>query len=216
MKLLIINGTPKTDGITYSFVTAAETTARELSINAQVISLSSMKLQSCKMCGDGWGICYKEHICAFGNTDGFNELQEKVRNADSFIFITPVYWGEITEDFKIFIDRLRRCQGTKQWDSRDDEVSFLTGKTSILVAVAGGGGGGIVTAFADLVRALHHMGGDPWPWGQSGVFDFIAVNPWNQDYKREAFKLAIAEMFKYSTESKDKVQARKDIRRNNP
>ena len=211
MKLLIINGTPKIDGITYSFVTAAENTAAKIGIEAEVISLAKTKLKNCEMCGDGWGICYGEHICKFGKEDGFNDLQEKVKDAEAFIYITPVYWGEITEDFKIFMDKLRRCQGTKQWDPREEEISFLVGKPSILVAAAGGGGGGIVTAFADLVRAIHHMGGDPWPWGQSGIFDFIAVNPWNQDYKRETFKLAIAEMFKYSKEVKDKVQARKDI-----
>ena len=211
MKMLIINGTPKTDGLTYSFVTTAVSTAAELGIDAEEIRLSDISLKSCKICGDGWGICYAEHICKFGIEDGFNDLQEKVKEAEAFIHITPVYWGEITEDYKIFMDKLRRCQGTKQWDSREEEVSFLVGKPSILVAVAGGGGGGIVSAFADLVRAIHHMGGDPWPWGQSGIFDFVAVNPWNQDYKRETLKCAITEMFKYSKEVKDKVQARKDI-----
>jgi multimeric flavodoxin WrbA len=197
MKLLIINATPKTDGICYSFVTTAAETAAALGIEAEVIRLSGMDLTKCKMCGDGWGICFKEHICEFGEKDGFNGLQKKVEEADAYVYITPVYWGEVSEELKIFLDKLRRCQATKQWDGNEDEVSFHTGKPSIIVASAGGGGGGIVTTFADIERAIQHMGGDGWPRETNGIFDYIAVNRWNQAYKREALKAAVTEMIKH-------------------
>jgi multimeric flavodoxin WrbA len=204
MNLLIISGTPKTVGITYSFVKAAEEIANGLGIKAELIGLSGMNLTKCKMCGDGWGICFSEHRCVFGDKDSFNSLQEKFKNADAFVFITPVYWGEISEEMKIFIDKLRRCQATKQWDSREDEVSFLKGKPSIIVAVAGGGGGGITSTFMELERAIGHMGGDEWPRENVGIFDFIGVNRWNQSYKRETLKSAIANIIKYLKGSKPK------------
>lgn len=200
MKLLIVSGTPKTDGVTYSFVQKAEESAKELKIEAEVIRLSGMNLTKCKMCSDGWGICFNEHRCVFGDKDGFNELQKKVQEADAYIYITPVYWGEISEEMKIFLDKLRRCQATKQWDSREDEISFHKGKPSIVVAAAGGGGGGIVSCFADLERAIAQMGGDEWPRETAGIFDFIAVNRWNQGYKREALAEAIKAMFKFKTQ----------------
>jgi len=194
MKILIISGTPKKDGITFSFVKAAEEASLNAGAGAEVIRLSGMNLAKCKMCEDGWGICFKEHICKFGDSDGFNELQNKVRDADAYIYITPVYWGEISEEMKIYFDKLRRCQATKQWDDKDEEGSALAGKPSIMVAVAGGGGGGIVTTFADIERAVSQMGGDSWPRETAGVFDYIAVNRWNQDYKRDAFASAIKAM----------------------
>ena len=197
MKLLIISGTPKNDGVTHSFVKVAEETSKELDIEAEVVRLSGMELSKCRMCGDGWGICFKEHICKFGDKDGFNDLQKKVQSADAYIYITPVYWGEVSEEFKIYLDKLRRCQATKQWDSKDDEGSFLAGKQSIMVAVAGGGGGGIVTTFADIERAVSQMGGDSWPRENKGIFDYIAVNRWNQEYKRETLKAAITAMVGY-------------------
>jgi multimeric flavodoxin WrbA len=197
MKLLIISGTPKTDGICHSFVTTAQETAKELNVNAEVIQLSGVNLNKCKMCGDGWGICFSEHYCAFGDKDGFNGLQKKVSEANAFVYITPVYWGEVSEELKIFIDKLRRCQATKQWDEREDEISFHKGKPSIIVASAGGGGGGIVSTFAALEMAILHMGGDAWPRESSGIFDFIGVNRWNQVYKRDALKSAITEMVRY-------------------
>ena len=183
MKILIISGTPKLEGLTYSFVKAAEGTTVESGNEAEVIRLSGMDLTKCKMCGDGWGSCFSEHKCKFGDADGFNELQNKVRDADAFVYITPVYWGEISEDMKIFFDKLRRCQATKQWDDKIDEGSALSGKTGIMVAVAGGGGGGIVSTFSDIERAVSHMGGN--------IFDYIAVNRWNQEYKREALIAAV-------------------------
>jgi len=191
MKLLIINGTPKTDGVCYSFVTAAEEIANELAIDFETIRLSSEKLMKCKMCDGGWGICFKDHYCIFGAKDGFNELQKKVQEADLYVYITPVYWGEISEEMKIFVDRLRRCEATKQWDKREDEVSYHKGKGSILVASAGGGGGGTLSALEQLERAVVQMGGDEWPREQEGIFDYIAVNRWNQEYKRETLKSAI-------------------------
>jgi len=197
MKLLIISGTPKTDGITHSFVEIAKETAKELNTEAEIIRLSGMNLEKCKMCDDGWGICFNNHYCAFGDTDGFNSLQKKVQSADAYIYITPVYWGEISEELKIFMDKLRRCQATKQWDSREEEVSFLKGKPSIMVAVAGGGGGGIVTTFQDLERAISQMSGDEWPRESSGIFDYIAVNRWNQEYKRETLKAAVKAMISF-------------------
>lgn len=197
MKLLIISGTPKTDGVTYSFVKVAEDTIAELGMEAEVIRLAGMNLTKCKMCGDGWGICFKEHYCVFGKNDGFSELQEKVKEADAYIYITPVYWGEISEELKIFVDKMRRCEATKQWDDRKEEVSFFAGKPSLLVAVAGGGGGGIVSCFADLERAIAQWSGDSWPREKAGIFDFVAVNRWNQEYKRETLKAAIKEMVKY-------------------
>ena len=202
MKLLIISGTPKTDGVTYSFVETAEKMAKQLGAEAEVLRLSGLKLSKCKMCDDGWGVCFKDHYCIFGEKDGFNELLKKVDAADAYIYITPVYWGEVSEEMKIFIDKLRRCEATKQWDSRDEQVSFHKGKPSIAVAVAGGGGGGIISAFADFERAISQMSGDEWPRESSGMFDWIAVNRWNQTYKREALSAAIKAMVNHKRHPK--------------
>lgn len=211
-KILIISGTPKLEGLTYSFVRAAEEQAAESGVTAETIRLTGYGLSKCVMCDDGWGVCFNEHRCLFGDKDGFSELQIKVRDADAYIFVTPVYWGEISEEMKIFVDKLRRCEATKQWNSQAGN-SFLKGKTSILVAAAGGGGGGIVPAFADLERAIQQWSGDEWPREMSGIFDFIAVNRWNKEYKLDALRAAIRQMIHYATRPKaTKVEALPDYR----
>ena len=194
MKILIINGTPQLKGVTHSFVLAAHKAIQDAGAEADEMNLSKMNLTKCKMCYTGWGICFEEHKCVFGDKDGFNDLQKRVEEADAYIYITPVYWGEVSEEMKLFIDKLRRCQATKKWDRREDENSFLIGKPSILVAVAGGGGGGILTTLQAIERAITQMGGDGQPREKEGIFDYIGVNRWNQDFKRDAFYLSVKEM----------------------
>jgi len=188
MKLLIISGTPKQDGLCHSLVEAAAETAINLGAETETVRLSDYGILSCKMCGDGWGTCFGEHLCKFGEDDGFNALQQKFNEADAFVFVTPVYWGEVSEALKSFFDRLRRCQATKQFDKNNTGRSFLAGKQSIIVASAGGSGGGILGALSEMERALSHM--------QCGVYDYIGVSRRNQEYKRETVKAAVSSLIK--------------------
>jgi len=194
-KILIVNATPKKDGLCHSFVEAAQQAVDALGLESEVLRLTGYGLKKCVMCHDGWGICFKEHKCVLGDTDGFAALQQKIAKADAFVYVTPVYWGEYSEELKIFFDRMRRCETTKQWNGKDDVQSFHKGKPSILVASAGGGGGGIVTALEAMERAVDQLGEHTGCQnGTAGIFDYIGVNRWNQAYKRKALKAAINEM----------------------
>ena len=190
MKLLIISGTPNDDGLCHSLIRTALEAAKARGAETKIISLKS--ISACHMCGkDGWGSCRIKHFCNFGEDDGFNSYQDEVHWADGFVFITPVYFGDISESMKAFIDKLRRCQAPKTWKN-SQEKSFFNGKSSILVASAGGGGGGIPSTFVQLERAISHMGGSGYPYDEEwGFFDYIAVNRWNQNYKRDALHSAV-------------------------
>ena len=196
MKLLIISGTPKKDGLCFSLAEAAFAAAETAGADAELVKLGEYKLAPCAMCGEGWGTCSGKHRCEFGKEDGFDELQSKCAEADAFVYVTPVYWSEVSETLKLFFDKLRRCEATKQWGGDKTEVSILSGKPSILVVSAGGGGGGIVTALAQMERAVGHMGGDAMPRERKGIFDYVAVNRWNQDFKREALKASVTLLVK--------------------
>ena len=195
MKLLIISGTPKKEGLSHSLAKAAYESAKAQNIESEIIQL--IGLSACKMCADGWGTCDKVHKCEFGDADGFNEFQEKIKWADAFVLITPVYWGEVSEGMKTFLDRLRRCEATKQRRDHGANASYFAGKSSILVANAGGGGGGITSAFVQMERAITHMGGTSYPYDVFGFFDYIAVNRWNQEYKKEALKSSVTALIQW-------------------
>ena len=108
MKTLIITGSPKKEGLCAELAEIALEAAKKAGADAEVLRVHDCRLQPCRMCGDGWGSCREKHVCAFGG-DGLTELQSKLAEADSFVLLTPVYWGGLSEELKSFLDRIRRC-----------------------------------------------------------------------------------------------------------
>ncbi len=67
--------------------------------------------------------------------DDFNEIYKYLENFDAYVFITPVYFHEMSESAKTFFDRLKRC------DAFNDN-SKIKGKKIVCIACAGGSGSG--------------------------------------------------------------------------
>jgi multimeric flavodoxin WrbA len=168
MKFLIISGNPKKDGLCYSVTNEIIRGASDGGAETQVLTLDG--LEKCRCCGNGWGTCIKEYRCEFGG-DGFDESQKLVKNADIICLITPVYWGEMSESLKCFLDRLRRCEFKSPENA-------LSGKPVLLVASPGGSGNGLLTCLEQMDRFCRHTG--------AIIFDYIGINRWNSDYKRQA------------------------------
>lgn len=167
MKFLIISGNPKNEGLCFSVTEQVKKGAIENGAEVELLKMEG--IQCCHVCSDGWGSCRDEHICAFGE-DGFTDAQKKVAEADTICFITPVYWGEMAEGIKSFLDRLRRCEfGGK---------GALSEKPVLLIASPGGSGNGMLTCLEQMDRFCRHTGGI--------IFDYIGVNRWNRDYKIRA------------------------------
>ena len=60
---------------------------------------------------------------------------EKLKDADAAVFSTPVYFGDLSESLRTFLDRLRRI-------TRHEAGSEgIKDKPAIGICVAGGGGG---------------------------------------------------------------------------
>jgi multimeric flavodoxin WrbA len=175
MKYLIISGNPKGDGLCFSVMKEALRGAKEGGADVEVLTVE--KLERCHVCGDGWGSCREKHCCAFG-TDGFNAAQEKVRAAEQLCFITPVYWAEMAEALKGFFDRLRRCEFGQN--------GALSGKPVLLIASPGGTGNGMLTCLEQMDRFCRHTG--------AIIFDYIGINRWNHDYKKNAVYAAVKAM----------------------
>ena len=166
---LIISGNPKTEGLCWSVTEAVRRGAADG--GEETVTLTTEGMDRCRVCGTGWGTCRTERRCEFGG-DGFDEAVESVRRADKICIITPVYWGEMAEGLKSFLDRLRRCESMMR------DTGALAGKPVLLIASPGGSGNGALTCLEQMDRFCRHTG--------AVIFDYIGVNRWNQDYKREA------------------------------
>lgn len=173
MKICIISGTPKKDGLCRSVIEAVRLGASEGGAEVSELKLCDLELKRCQVCGDGWGPCRTEHYCTYGS-DGFDDAMTLVRSSDALILVTPVYWGETSEALKSFMDRLRRCQFGQN--------GILSGKQVLLIASPGGSGNGLLTCLEQMDRFCRHTG--------AVIFDYIGVNRWNSDYKRPAAQAA--------------------------
>lgn len=174
MKVIILSGTPKSEGLSVSCVAAAARGIANAGAETEVIKLAETPVTRCHVCGDGWGTCRNDHACAFGD-DGFDDISKKITEADALIIQTPVYWGETSEALKSFLDRFRRCEAFK-------EKSGLAGKEVLLIAAPGGSGNGLLTCLGQLERFVQHTRGH--------VFDYIGVNRWNKEYKLKTIEEA--------------------------
>ncbi len=125
---------PNKMGLTFSCVQVCEKEIKEQGNDAEHICINKKRINKCNACGErGWGICGDEHICI--QKDDFNGIYEYMDNFDQYIFVTPVYFHEMSESAKTFFDRLKRCDAF-------NELSNIKGKRIICIACAGGSGSG--------------------------------------------------------------------------
>ena len=100
MKVLLINGSPKVKGNTaFALEQMAEVFAAE-GIETELIQVGSREIRGCTGCG----ACYKNGKCIFD--DLVNEVGEKLKDADSIIVGSPVYYASPNGALISFLDRL--------------------------------------------------------------------------------------------------------------
>jgi multimeric flavodoxin WrbA len=178
MNVIVISSSPNEDGLTAACAAAAVQGVRLAGGQVEEVRLNDLQIGLCQACGNGWGTCLNEHECQ--QEDDFQALHARVCQADAYVIVTPVYWGEMSESAKAFMDRLRRCEATR------DDASCLFGKPVIAVAAAGGSGGGMITCLSSMERWIQHV--------QARVFDLIPVNRWSREYKLVAIREAARAM----------------------
>jgi multimeric flavodoxin WrbA len=167
MKVLVFSSSPNKDGLTAACATAAVDGVQQAGGQPEQIRLNDLNIASCEACDNSWGTCLDDHLCKV--LDDFQSTHERTLDADAYVFVTPVYWGDLSESMKAFTDRLRRCEASR------GEDSGLANKPIIMVAAAGGSGNGMITCLASLERWIQHVHARKW--------DFIPVNKWNREYK---------------------------------
>jgi multimeric flavodoxin WrbA len=174
MNVIVVSSSPNKDGLTAACAAAAVEGIKQAGGRAEDVRLNDLEVGMCEACDNGWGTCRTDHECQV--EDDFQALHARMLQADAYVFVTPVYWHEMSESAKALADRLRRCEAT-----RGDE-SGLFGKPVIAVAAAGGSGNGMITCLFSMERWVEHV--------RARKFDFIPVNRWNRAYKLTAIRQA--------------------------
>ena len=142
MKVLLINGSPKTEGNTAFALKQMVEVFQGEGIETEIIHVGNQLIRGCTGCGS----CYKLGKCVFD--DIVNETAEKLRQADGLVLGSPVYYASPNGTLLSFLDRLFYSSGSV--DKR-----MIVG-SSVVVARRGG-----CTASMDVLNKYFTISGMP-------------------------------------------------------
>lgn len=100
MKVLLVNGSPHAQGCTYTALCEIEKTLKAEGVEAEHFWLGNKPISGCIACGS----CAKMGHCAFD--DCVNVFLSLAKDADGFVFGSPVHYAAASGALTSFMDRL--------------------------------------------------------------------------------------------------------------
>lgn len=100
MKVLLVNGSPREKGCTYTALCEIADTLKGEGIDAEIFWIGNNPLSGCLGCGG----CRKTGKCVIN--DKVNEFSEMAKDADGFVFASPVHYAAASGALTSFMDRL--------------------------------------------------------------------------------------------------------------
>ena len=102
MKVILVNGSPRRDKCTYTALREVEKTLNSLGIDTELIWVGNKPVSGCIDCK----ACFKNGgTCVLKDTAVVNDFLQKAKEADGFIFGSPVYYASPTGSITSFMDR---------------------------------------------------------------------------------------------------------------
>ena len=100
MKVLLINGSPRADGNTFTALNEMKKIFDAEGIGAQIIHIGNKAIRGCIACGS----CYKNGKCVFD--DSVNEVAPLFGESDGLVVGSPVYYASANATLIAFLTRL--------------------------------------------------------------------------------------------------------------
>lgn len=99
MKVILVNGSPKERGCTYTALEEVAKTLENQGIATEIFQVGAKPVAGCIGCGAcaSTGKCFVE--------DGVNEFVEKAKTADGFVVGSPVHYAAASGSITSFLDR---------------------------------------------------------------------------------------------------------------
>lgn len=101
MKVLLINGSPKKAGCTFTAITEIEKTLKEEGIETEIFQIGNGPVRGCIDCMK----CAELGKCVFDD-DCANSMIDKIAEADGVIIGSPVYYASSNGAFNALLDRV--------------------------------------------------------------------------------------------------------------
>lgn len=100
MKVLLVNGSPHKEGCIYTALKEVEKELDSAGIITEIFWIENKPIGGCIACGN----CSRNGKCAFD--DKVNEFIEKAKEADGFVFGSPVHYAGVSGNMTAFLDRV--------------------------------------------------------------------------------------------------------------
>ena len=100
MKVILINGSPRKQGCTFTALTEVANALQKNGIETEIFHIGTKPISGCLACTK----CYKTGKCVID--DIVNEFAEKYHDADGLILGSPVYYAAANGTLTAFMDRL--------------------------------------------------------------------------------------------------------------
>ncbi len=100
MKVLLLNGSPRSNGNTSLALQEMEQVFREQAFEVETIQIGNREVRGCIACGH----CLKAGKCVFD--DVVNEIAPKLKEADGLVIASPVYYASANATLIACLDRL--------------------------------------------------------------------------------------------------------------
>ena len=101
MKVLLLNGSPRAKGCTYTGLAEIAGELHKQDIETEIVHIGKKPITGCTACMS----CRKTKRCVFKD-DGVNNFLDKVQEADGIVFGTPVHFAGVSGAMKSFMDRV--------------------------------------------------------------------------------------------------------------
>ena len=178
MSILVISGSRNRKGKTAQAMDAVCNGVAKAGGKSESVFLPELKLERCRQCNpDGWGICRTEGRCII--EDDFASIVDKIKAADAVVFANPVYFSDLCESLRGFLDRYRRIRFSTAFRPPAPGGPPMGlgggGKPAVGYCYAGGSGMGTINCLANLERQLQTCGFD--------LVDMVPARRQNLDMK---------------------------------
>lgn len=100
MKVLMINGSPRSNGNTALALNEMKKIFEEEGIEAEIVQVGNKNIRGCIACGK----CFETGKCVFN--DEVNEIAKKFEQADGLVVGSPVYYASANATLIALLDRL--------------------------------------------------------------------------------------------------------------
>ncbi|MFV0424832.1 MAG: flavodoxin family protein [Bacilli bacterium] len=101
MKVLILNGSPKSNGNTFTALNIVCNELNKQKIETEIIQIGNKNIRGCAACGH----CIKNQDRKCSIKDEVNDIIPKMIEADGIIISSPVYYSGVNGTMKSFLDR---------------------------------------------------------------------------------------------------------------